>query len=72
MDTVIVNEKSQEILSNPIMLAKQAKKEIRQMGHTNIRCPKCNGTPEITMTSRGERTIVSCDCGYVHDVEINF
>lgn len=72
MDTEVANGKSQEILNNPNMLAKRARKEIRQMGFTNIRCPKCGKAPEITMTSRGERTIVSCDCRYVHDVEINF
>ncbi len=72
MDTVVTNGRSRETLNNPNMLAKKAKKEIRQMGFTNIRCPKCGGSPEITMTSRGERTIVSCNCGYVHDVEINF
>ena len=72
MDTVIMNEKSQRTSSSPSMLAKRAKKEIRQAGFTNIKCPKCGGSPEIMTTSRGERTIVSCDCGYVHDVEINF
>ena len=72
MDTVVMNGRLQEASNSPSMLAKKAKKELRQMGFTNIRCPKCDGTPEITMTSKGERTIVSCDCGYVHDVEINF
>ena len=67
-----MSEKPQEVSSNPNMLAKQAKREIRELGHTNIRCPKCGGAPEITMTPRGERTIVSCYCGYVHDVDINF
>ena len=71
MDTV-ANGRSQEILNNPNMLAKRARTEIIQMGFTNIKCPKCGTSPEITITSRGERTIVSCDCGYVHDVEINF
>lgn len=71
MDTAVMNERSQEISNSPVMLAKIAKKEIRTAGFTNIRCPKCGEMPEITMTSRGERTIVSCDCGYVHDVEIN-
>lgn len=71
MDTTASNEKLQEKSNNPIMLAKRARIEIIQTGHTNIRCPKCDTPPEITMTPRGERTIVSCDCGYVHNVEIN-
>lgn len=32
----------------------------------------CGGTPEIRTTPKGERTIVSCACGYVFDAEINF
>ena len=72
MSTVVMNERLQEELNNPSMLAKKAKKEMKQMGFTSVRCPKCGSSPEITMTSKGERTIVSCDCGYVHDVEINF
>ena len=72
MDTTVMNGRSQGALNNPNMLAKKAKKEIRQMGFTNVKCPKCGGSPEITTTSKGERTIVSCDCGFVHNVEINF
>lgn len=72
MDTVATNVKSQEISNSPSMLAKEAKKNIKMMGYTNIRCPKCGTSPEIMMTSKGERTIVSCNCGFVHDVEINF
>ena len=71
MDTTITNGKSQEESNNPIMLAKRAQREIIQTGYTNIKCPKCDTPPELTMTPRGERTIVSCDCGYVHNVEIN-
>ena len=66
------SKSSHEPLNSPNMLAKQAKKEIRQMGFTNVRCPKCGGAPTITMTPRNERTMVFCDCGYVHDIEINF
>ncbi len=72
MDTVVRSEKLQENLNSPNMLAKKAKRELRKVGVTSVKCPKCNGSPEITMTSRGERTIVSCLCGYVHDIEINF
>jgi transcription elongation factor Elf1 len=62
----------QERSFSPIMLAKRAKSEIRTNGKTAIICPRCNTVPEITMTPKGERTIVSCQCGYVHDVDINF
>ena len=72
MDTKMMNEKSQEISNSPNMLARLAKREIRQMGYTNVRCPKCGTAPKVKMTSRGERTIVTCECRYVHDVEINF
>lgn len=66
-----MGEMSQENINTPNILAKQAKKEIRQKGYTNIRCPKCGASPKISITPHGERTIVSCTCGYVHDVDIN-
>lgn len=72
MDTIAMSERLQGTSSTPGTLAKEAKREIRRMGFTNIKCPKCGGSPEILMTSRGERTIVSCSCGFIHDVEINF
>ncbi len=55
-----------------IMLAKQARMEKRKNGYVTVVCPKCQGHPEITTTSKGERTIISCPCGYVKSVEINF
>ena len=55
-----------------IMLAKQARLEQLKNGYVSVKCPRCNGTPEITMTSNGERTIISCPCGYVKNIEINF
>lgn len=54
------------------MLAKKAKKEIRLTGMTTVLCPMCGEAPQVTTTSKGERTIVSCKCGYVYDAEINF
>ena len=71
MDTKTVKSSSQD-LNSPNMLAKKAKREIRTMGFTTVMCPKCNGKPNITVTPKGERTIVSCDCGYIIDVDINF
>ncbi len=55
-----------------IMLAKQARLEQQKNGYVSVKCPKCNGIPEITMTSNGERTTVSCPCGYIKNIEINF
>ena len=67
-----MNGKFQEQSNFPNILAKRAKREIRSTGETVIRCPKCNTMPEITTTPGGERTIVACECGYVHDVDIYF
>ena len=67
-----MNDNLQENMSHPRMLAKQARRELRMTGKTSVRCPKCGGAPEMSMTAGGERTIFSCSCGYVHDVDINF
>ena len=72
MVTVETSATLREKSNYPNMLAKRAKSEIRSIGKTMIRCPRCNTQPEITITSGGERTIVTCECGYVHDVDINF
>lgn len=53
------------------MLAKQARREQRLIGVITVVCPECNEKPEITTTLKGERTIVSCKCGYVYDAEMN-
>ena len=66
------DDRIQERSLSPNMLAKKAKSELRRNGKTAILCPRCNTVPTITMTPKGERTIVSCECGYVHDVDINF
>lgn len=55
-----------------IMLAKHARLEQQKKGYVTVVCPKCQKHPEITMTSKGERTIVSCYCGYIKNIEINF
>lgn len=65
------NDNLQEALLSPNMLAKKAKSEIRDTGSTSVRCSKCGSAPEIIMTPRGERTIVTCSCGYIHDVDTN-
>ena len=54
-----------------VMLAKQARLEKAKNGRITTVCPKCQGKPEITTTAKGERTIVSCDCGFIYSEEIN-
>jgi len=71
MDTTTKKENSQDSLNSPNMLARIAKKELIQMNRTSVICPRCGESPTITKTANGERTIVSCECGYVHDVVIN-
>lgn len=55
-----------------ILLAKQARQEQQKSGYVSVICPKCQEHPKITMTSRGERTIIKCACGYIRTAEINF
>ena len=53
------------------LLTKQAMRERQTKGYVSVKCPKCNGVLEITMTPRGERTIISCPCRYIKSAEIN-
>lgn len=62
---------SYTISQESIMLANQARTELLKNGYVSVICPKCQEHPKITMTSRGERTIISCACGYVKNIEIN-
>lgn len=63
---------TKEMENSSIMLAKQARLEQQKNGYVSVKCPKCNGTLKITMTSNCERTIISCPCGYIKNIEINF
>ena len=54
-----------------IMLANQARSEQQKDGYVTVVCPKCLRHPEIMMTSKGERTVITCPCGYVKNIEIN-
>lgn len=54
------------------MLAHQARLEQLKNGYVTTICPKCHEHPEITMTSKGERTFIRCPCGYIKSGEINF
>ena len=72
MVTQMEKKRSHEISPQSIMLAKQAMKEMNQQQMITVKCPRCGKSPEITMTSKGERTIISCPCKYVYNLEINF
>jgi RNase P subunit RPR2 len=63
---------SPTISPQSITLANQARMEQMQNGRVSVICPKCHTHPTIAMTSRGERTIILCECGYIKNVEINF
>lgn len=72
MDILQTKNESLELSPQSIMLAKQARTEQMENGCVTTVCPKCGTHPEITTTPNGERTTVSCECGYVYDGEINF
>ena len=61
-----------EISPQSTILTKQAMLEQQATGKVDVKCPKCNGTLKITTTSKGERTMISCPCGYIRSGEINF
>lgn len=60
-----INPKAREI-------AMQARREQGENGCVTVACPKCNKPPVITATTRGERSDISCECGYIRDGEIYF
>ena len=53
------------------LLAKRARQELQDSGTTTVICERCKESPRIIITPRGERTIVTCKCGFVYDAEIN-
>ena len=71
MDTQMEKKILVPISQESIMLAKKARKEKIETGQITVKCPKCQKIPEITMSSRGERTTISCSCGYIFNEEIN-
>ena len=56
------------IQEEAIILARQAEREMMQNREIKVRCPKCGTMPRNTL--RGERFVVSCDCGYIYNCEI--
>ena len=63
-------EKPLSAQEEAIILARQAEREMMQNREIKVRCPKCGTMPRITNTLRGERFVVSCDCGYIYNCEI--
>ena len=55
-----------------IELANQARLEQYTYGKVSVICPKCQEHPEIYTTPGGERTTITCKCGYIRNGEINF
>lgn len=72
MATQAKKETYPTISPQSISLANQARREWLETGEVKVICPKCHEHPEITMTSRGERTTISCKCRYISNCEINF
>lgn len=71
MDTQVEKKTSNNISPKSLLLAKQARMEMMENGYIKTTCPKCQEHPRITTTLRGERTIVTCSCGYIINVDIN-
>ncbi len=72
MDIRKMNEKSQEDILYPRMLVRKARLELLETNSTTVICPKCNQSPVIKYTPNHERTLITCPCGYLHEIEINF
>ena len=72
----MVNQTEQEmyfeITEESIELANQARLEQYTYGKVSVICPKCQEHPEIYTTPGGERTTITCKCGYIRNCEINF
>ena len=71
MDKQVEKKTVYNISQESILLAKKARTELMEKGQITVICPKCQEHPEITTTPRGERTMVTCKCGYIISVDIN-
>lgn len=78
MDTnsQVMKNTSQCQYPDPSMLARKALKEFfdnnRDNSKITVICPKCGKPPKVTVTPKGERTTVLCECKYIISGEINF
>ena len=52
-------------------LIQQVRADYISMGKTDCVCPMCGDHPVMYNTSHGARTIITCRCRYITDVEIN-
>ena len=72
----MVNQTEQEmyfeITEESIELANQARLEQYTYGKVSVIYPKCQEHTEIYTTPEGERTTITCKCGYIRNGEINF
>lgn len=71
MDIQTLKRTSPSELRLSVTLAGQARLEKARHGQITTVCPNCKRKPSITTTAKGERTIVSCDCGFIYSEEIN-
>lgn len=51
-------------------LADKARKELETGSTTSVICPRCHSRPVLTVTPKGERSKIRCNCGYIYDAEI--
>lgn len=71
MDIQTLKRTSPSELRLSVTLAKQARLEKAKYGQITTMCPKCKRKPSVTTTAKCERTIVSCDFGFIYSEEIN-
>lgn len=66
------NRSIEELLSPEARaLTRKAREELFEYGKMYLICPRCHTRPEHFVTDHKERDIVSCECGYIFDAEIN-
>lgn len=76
MDINSQTPKNTSQYSESSILARKALRQYRDNNRDNskitVTCPKCGKKPTVTITPRGERTTVLCECRYIRLGEINF
>lgn len=61
-----------DLSDQSITLMQEARTQLYTTGKTDVMCPKCRTHPKTWESQNGERTFISCECGYVRGCEINF
>ena len=59
-------------MTNKLIIKEETATLFLETNSTTVICPKCNQSPVIKYTPNRERTLITCPCGYVHEIEINF